>query len=30
MKKFGIEHHEMKQKNYSCDQYLSNLMGEMY
>ena len=29
MKKFETEHHEMKQKNDACDQYVSNLMGEM-
>ena len=29
MKKFETEHHEMKRKNNACDQYVSNLMGEM-
>ena len=29
MKKFETEHHEMKRKNNTCDQYVSNLMGEM-
>ena len=29
MKKFETEHHEMKRKYNACDQYVSNLMGEM-
>ena len=29
MKKFETEHHEMKTKNDTCDQYVSNFIGEM-